>query len=49
MSFRYSELCGTSFDTVDAVKLEIPLGFIFSKSRWAEFLIFIVDFHISKI
>jgi hypothetical protein len=27
MSFRYSELCGTAFDAVDAVKLEIPLGF----------------------
>ena len=27
MLFRYSRLCGTASDAVDAVKLEIPQGF----------------------
>ena len=44
MSFRYSLLCGTTFDAVDAVKLEIPQGFIFSKVKLAEFHIIIINF-----
>jgi hypothetical protein len=38
MSFRYSRLCGTAFDAVDAVKLEIPKGFKFWKFKSTEFL-----------
>ena len=49
MSFRYSLLCGTAFDAVGAVKLEIPKGFIFSKVKLAEFLKIIFNFVISKI
>jgi len=33
MMTRYSELCGTSSDAVDAVKLEIPKGFKFLKPK----------------
>jgi len=38
MLFRYSRLCGTAFDAVDAVKLEIPQGFNFFKLKMAEYL-----------
>ena len=40
MSFRYSRLCGTASDTVDAVKLKI---------RMAEYLKIIIKLTISKI
>jgi len=49
MSFRYSLLCGTPFDAVDAVKLELPSDFLFSKIKLAQFLIIIFNFVISKI
>jgi len=49
MLFCHSLLCGTAFDAVDAVKLVIPLGFMFSKFRLAEFPIIMVKFHIVKI
>ena len=49
MSYRYSLLCGTAFDAVDAVKSEIPQGFIFSKVKLAEFLVIIFNFVILKI
>jgi len=38
MSFRYSRLCGTAFDAVDAVKLEISESFKFWKLKSTEFL-----------
>lgn len=38
MLFRYSLLCGTAFDAVDAVKSEIPEGSTFLASEQAEFL-----------
>jgi len=44
MSFRYSLLCGTAFDAVDAVKLEIPKGFKFWKFKSTEFLENIINF-----
>jgi len=33
MSFRYSLLCGTAIDAVDAMKLEIPQGFYIFESQ----------------
>jgi len=49
MPFRYSQLCGTASDTVDAVKLEIPEGFKFLKLKMAEYLINIIELTILKI
>jgi len=37
MSFRYSRLCGTASDTVDAVKLKIPKGFKILKFKMSEY------------
>jgi hypothetical protein len=48
ISFRYSSLCVRAFDAVDAVKLEIPLGVIFSKVKLAEFPVNIFNLIISK-
>ncbi len=48
MSFRYSRLCGTASDAVDAVKLEIPQGFKFLKFRMVEYLKNIHKLTISK-
>jgi hypothetical protein len=31
--FRYSRLCGTASDTVDAVKLEIPSCWVVAESE----------------
>jgi len=33
MSFRYSQLCGTASDAVDAVRSAIPKGFKFEKYK----------------
>jgi len=49
MLFRYSYLCGTTSDAVDAVKLEIPEGFKLLKFRMAEYLKNIIELTISKI
>jgi len=49
MSFRYSRLCGTAFDAVYAVKLEIPQGFKFWKFKSTEFPKNIIELIISKI
>jgi len=49
MLFRYSCLCGTASDAVDAVKLEIPKGFKFLKLKMAEYLKNIIKLTISKI
>jgi len=38
MLFRYSCLCGAASDEVDAVKLEIPLGFKLLKFKMAKYL-----------
>jgi len=45
MLFRYSQLCGTAFDAVDAVKSEIQNGFKFWKLKSTEFLKNIVKFN----
>jgi len=47
--FRYSCLCGTASDAVDAVKLEIPQGFKLLKFKMSEYLKIIVKVTISKI
>ena len=49
MSFRYSRLCGTASDAVDAVKLEIPKGFKLLKFKMSEYFKNIVKLTISKI
>ena len=49
MLFRYSRLCGTASDAVDAVKLEIPKGFKLLKFKMSEYLKNIVKLTISKI
>ncbi len=49
MSFRYSLLCETASDTVDAVKWKIPQGFKFLKFKMAEYLKNIIKLTISKI
>ena len=45
MAFRYSLICGTTFDAVDAVKLEIPKGFKFWEFKSTEFLKNIIRFN----
>jgi hypothetical protein len=47
--FRYSRLCGTASDEVDAVKLEIPKGFKLLKLKMSEYLKNVVKLTISKI
>jgi len=49
MSFRYSQLCGTASDAVDAVKWEIPQGFKLLKFKLIQFLKSIMELTISKI
>jgi len=49
MLFRYSRLCGTASDAVDAVKLEIPQGFKLLKFKMPECLKNIVKLTSSKI
>jgi len=49
MLFRYSRLCGTASDAVDAVTLEIPQGFKFLKFKMPEYLKNIAKLTISKI
>jgi len=49
MLFRYSRLCETASDEVDAVKLEIPVGFKLLKFKMSEFLKNIVKLTILKI
>jgi len=49
MLFRYSRLCGTASDAVDAVKLDIPQGFILLKFEMPEYLKNIIKLTISKI
>jgi len=39
MPFRYSRLCGTASDAVDAARSAIPKGFKFKKYKSIEFLI----------
>jgi len=47
--FRYSHLCGTASDAIDAVKLESPQGFKLLKFKITEYLKNIVIVTISKI
>jgi len=47
--FRYSRLCGTASDAVDAVKSEIPQGFKLLKLKMSEYIKNIVELTISKI
>jgi len=49
MLFRYSHLCGTASDAVDAVKLEIPQGFKLLKFKMAEYLKKFFKLTLSKI
>jgi len=49
MLFRYSRLCGTASDTVDAVKLEIPQGFKLLKFKMSKYLKSFFKLNISKI
>ncbi len=49
MLFRYSRLCGTAFDAVDAVKLGIPKGFKLLKFKMSEYLKNIVKLNNLKI
>ena len=55
MLFRYSRLCGTTSDAVDAVillrriKIGNPEGFQFFEVKISEYLINIVKLNISKI
>jgi hypothetical protein len=49
MVFRYSHLCGTASDAVDAVKLGIPCGFKLLKFKMSEYPKPIVKLTISKI
>jgi len=49
MLFRYSRLCGTASDAVDAVKLEILKGFKLLKLKMTEYLKNIIKLTISKI
>ena len=47
--FRYSRLCWTASDAVDAVKLEIQQGFKFLKFRMAEYQKNVIKLTFSKI
>ena len=49
MLFRYSRLCGTASDAIDAVKLEIPKGFKLLEFKMSEYLKNIVKVTLSKI